>query len=181
MNYATIPNIITLFRLILVFPLLGALLYGEYPLAFGLFLVAGASDGIDGLLARRYGWTSYFGSIADPFADKLLIMSCFMVLTWLGDIPVWLLILVLGRDLFIMVGVVVLRKLIGPYEFTPSYISKINTVFQILLITLLLFQLAFAYSFNSLTQLMLYAVTITTASSFLDYLWVWGKRAWIKS
>ena len=117
------------------------------------------------------------GSILDPIADKLLLMSSFVALTCLGYLPVWLLIAVLFRDLWIMSGVLVYHYVVGDPEFTPSFISKFNTVLQLLLVTFILLRLSFGVISDNLLMLLMYVVLITSVLSLLDYTWTWGRRA----
>ena len=177
MNRQQLPNLITCFRILLVTPILWGLIAGNYQLAFYSFALAGCSDGIDGYLARQYGWTSYFGSIADPLADKILLMSSFVALCWLGFVPIWLLLVVVFRDIWIMMGVVIYHYMVGQPKFTPSFISKLNTFLQILLITFLLLHLAFGLFSQFFIDVLMYVVLLTSLASFIDYTWVWGKRA----
>lgn len=178
MNQQQIPNLITCLRILLVIPVIYGLLIKNNLLAFYTFILAGCSDGLDGFLARHYGWTSRFGSIADPLADKILLMSSFIVLTLLGYVPYWLLLVVIARDLWIMSGVVAYHFIVGQPDFTPSLISKLNTFLQILLVTLLLLRLSFASFSQAVIDTVMYLVVLTTLVSFIDYTWVWGRRAW---
>ena len=172
-----IPNIISLLRILLVFPVVWWLLNKEYSLALLLFFVAGISDGIDGYLAKRNHWQSRLGSILDPLADKLLLISTYMSLAWLGNIPMWLVFLVLLRDLIIILGAVAYHVKFGEFEMTPTVVSKINTFFQILLVLAVMFSLGL-YSLPGRTlEYLTYAVLATTLMSGADYIWVWGKRA----
>ena len=122
-----LPNLITCMRFILIGPILWALLTKCYPLAFYLFLIAGLSDGLDGLLARFFDWTTPLGALLDPLADKLLLMGSFIVLAYLQQIPVWLTIMVIGRDIWIMGGALLYRYWVGPLDYKPVWISKLNT------------------------------------------------------
>jgi cardiolipin synthase (CMP-forming) len=172
-----LPNLVTCIRFILIGPILWALLKKYYPLAFYLFLVAGLSDGLDGFLARFFGWTSQFGALMDPLADKLLLMSSFMVLAYLKHIPFWLMILVIGRDTWIMGGALIYRYYVGPLNYKPVWISKLNTFFQLVLVTLLLIKLAFYPLPQLVIQRLIEAVLITTLFSFIQYTWVWARQA----
>lgn len=172
-----LPNILTGFRFVLVIPILMALLSEHYLLALYLFVLAGITDGLDGLLARVYGWTSRFGAVADPLADKLLLVVSFMAFAWLGKIPVWLVILVVARDVWIVVGAYLYYRLFGRPEFSPSPISKINTFLQILLVALLLLHLGVAVLPEILLTVFIGLVAVTTLISFLHYTWVWSWRA----
>lgn len=177
MNYRLIPNIITVFRLFLVIPISILLLSEHYRLAFTLFIVAGLSDGIDGFLARHYQWMTRFGAITDPLADKILILVTYACLTWHGKIPVWLFTIVLFRDIWIIAGAVAYRSFIGELQFKPLWISKINTVLQIVFVVIILFEAAFVAVPTLLVQILTYLVLLTTLASLVDYTWVWGRRA----
>jgi len=178
MSLRYLPNLITGLRFLLILPVVVALLGENYRLAFYFFLIAGLSDGIDGLLARYYGWTSHLGAILDPVADKLLLIGSFIAFTWLSKIPWWLTAVVVGRDLWIMLGALAYRFWIGPIDYHPLIISKLNTVLQLGLILLLLVHLGFwplpVWLLHGVTIIM----SITTLLSFMQYGWVWGQRAW---
>ncbi len=176
-----IPNIISIFRILLVPPVALALLEMRYGLALGLFLLAGISDGLDGYLARRYDWTTTLGAMLDPVGDKLLMVTSFLVLGWLGDLPWWLVILVILRDVVIVTGAVFYRFLIGEVIFDPLLISKINTVCQILLVTVTLALLAGIELFAPWQPILMYVVAATTLISGISYVTLWSKRAMEKS
>ena len=172
-----IPNIITLLRIVLVIPVIYLLLQREFSYALVLFFVAGLSDGLDGYLAKRNNWTSRLGSILDPLADKLLLVFSYLALGWLGEIPMWLVIAVMIRDVIIVVGAISYHELIGEYDMMPSWISKTNTFFQILLILVVVFSLG-AYRLPPWSiDGLIYFVAVTTVLSGINYIWVWGRRA----
>jgi cardiolipin synthase len=131
-----IPNLICIGRIILVAPIVWALFKGEYGLALLLIVIAGLSDALDGYLARRFDWRTRLGGLLDPAADKLLMFSCFVTLTWMGWVPVWFMAIVIGRDLIIIGGTIVYQVLVAPIHGEPTPASKLNTVFQILFILL---------------------------------------------
>jgi len=174
-----IPNVLTCVRLILIVPFLVCLYQHQYVIAFYLYLLAGFTDGLDGWLARHYHWQSPLGSFIDPLADKLLIASSFISLALLGSLPWWLVILVFLRDFTISMGVMawywlVQRKL----DFKPTFLSKINTTLQIGLVTLCLFELAYYQLTPSyVIQTLMIITAITTAVTYLHYVWVWGRKA----
>ncbi|WP_455365321.1 CDP-alcohol phosphatidyltransferase family protein [Kaarinaea lacus] len=172
-----IPNIISLLRIALVIPVVYLLLERQFSYALVLFFVAGVSDGLDGYLAKRNNWTSRLGSILDPLADKLLLVFSYLALGWLGDIPMWLVIAVMVRDVIIVVGAIAYHELIGEYDMMPTWMSKTNTFFQILLILLVVFSLG-AYALPvMLIDGLIYVVALTTFVSGVNYVWVWGRRA----
>lgn len=173
-----LPNVLTLIRLALIAPFLVSLYQQQYVPAFYIFILAGCTDGLDGWLARHFQWQSLFGSFIDPLADKLLIASSFISLAIIGKLPWWLVILVFLRDLTISFGVVawywlVQRKL----NFKPTNLSKINTVLQITLLTLCLFELAYSKLIPYLIETLILLTAITTASTYIDYVLTWGKKA----
>lgn len=174
-----IPNALTLLRLGLIAPFLFYLYSHEYITAFYLFILAGLSDGLDGFLARSFNWQSFFGSFVDPLADKLLIASSFISLALIGSLPWWLVSLVFFRDLTISMGVLawyhfIRRKL----DFRPTLLSKVNTVFQLSLVTSCLFELAYFKFPQVFVHILIFLTTITTAITYFDYLWTWGRKAW---
>jgi cardiolipin synthase len=173
-----IPNALTLIRLALIAPFLIFLYEHEYVQAFYIFILAGCTDGLDGLLARHFHWQSLFGSFTDPLADKLLIASSFISLALIGMLPWWLVSLVFLRDLTISFGVLAWYWLVQRrLDFKPTLLSKINTVLQLALLTLCLFELAFSKFLPYLVEVLIMLTTITTASTYIDYVWTWGTRA----
>jgi len=177
MNLTQVPNVITVLRVVLVLPVVLALLNGQYGLALILFGVAGASDGLDGYIAKRYDCTSRFGSILDPLADKLLLVSTYLSLAWLGLLPWWLVVVVLLRDLLIVVGGFAYHRFVGEYDMSPSYISKLNTASQILLGFLVVLSMSLWPLSEWVIDGMIYFVLVTTILSGVDYVWIWGRRA----
>ena len=173
-----IPNLLTVTRLILITPFLVFLYSHQYTNAFYIFIFAGFTDGLDGWLARLFKWQSAFGSFTDPMADKLLIASSFISLAYIGMLPWWLVILVFLRDLTISAGVLIWYYVLHQQlNFKPTFLSKINTVLQIGLVTLCLFELAFFAINPFLQQTLILLTAFTTTSSYIDYLWTWGNRA----
>jgi cardiolipin synthase len=127
----SLPNLITIARILLV-PLTVWLIISEaFGLAFLAFIVAGISDGVDGALARRYGLRTELGAYLDPFADKALLVSIYVSLGMLQFLPAWLVILVVTRDILIVSGVILSRLLDKPLLMAPLMISKVNTAAQI--------------------------------------------------
>ncbi len=128
----SIPNLITLARIILVPVVVWAIASGQLRLAFLLFLVAAVSDGVDGFLAKRFGMKTELGAYLDPLADKVLIVSIYVTLGITGVIPLWIVILVVSRD-FMIVGAIVLSWVVDrPVQIRPHMISKVNTGVQII-------------------------------------------------
>ena len=126
-----LPNLICLARIALIWPIVMALANANYDFALLLFAAAAVSDGLDGFLAKRFGWTSELGKILDPVADKLLLISVFVMGTSLGLVPWWLTVMAVTRDLMIILGAIALRIWVGPLRGRPSIMSKINTLLQL--------------------------------------------------
>ena len=175
-----IPNVITFFRFLLVPPLVILLLQDRFAAALVVFGVAGFSDALDGFLAKRFDWRSRLGSLMDPLADKLLLVSCFVTLGWLGWIPVWLVALVILRDLVIVAGAIFYNMRIEQLEAEPTMVSKLNTAAQIFLVLTVIFSLGVRTIPAFWIDILLYSVLATTLWSGIDYVWIWGRRAWGK-
>ncbi len=171
-----LPNIITIFRIAMA-PLLILLLRDQaYQLAFYVFILAGISDGLDGYIAKRFGYTSQLGGILDPLADKLLVVSAYVMLTLYGQLPFWLMLTVAFRDLLIVGGYLIYVILNGSVQMQPSYLSKVNTFMQISLVVLVLAVEGFSLPLDWLVRGVVYVVFATTVSSGVHYLWVWVVR-----
>ena len=139
----SIPNLITLGRILLVPVVVWAIASGAMWIAFVLFLAAGVSDAVDGFLAKRFGMTTELGAYLDPLADKALIVSIYVTLGITDVIPRWLVILVVSRDIMI-VGGIMLSWLVGkPVKIKPLLVSKLNTVAQIVFACVVLGSLGF--------------------------------------
>ncbi len=177
MRASDIPNLITVGRILLVAPVAWALMVQDFTLALILFFVAGASDAVDGFLAKRFGWESRLGALLDPLADKFLLVTCYTVLVLDGLLPMWLLVLVLMRDLLIVGGAVVYNFRIRRLEAAPTLISKLNTLLQILLVLLVIVQQAIGRGQQRWIDWLIYAVTISVIWSGLDYVITWTRRA----
>ena len=172
-----IPNIITFMRCILILPIMWLLLNARYDEAFYLFIVAGISDGIDGYLARTYNCRTKLGSIADPLVDKLFIVCTLMVLAFIHQIPLWLLIIVVIRDL-LLVGAVAFDYIRGHvYEIKPTLISKINTVMQVLFVIAILASLGPVPLSEWIKHTLMIIMCGTTVLSYLDYSIQWFSHS----
>lgn len=174
MNASQLPNLITLARLALAPAFVLLLNDRDYSLALAVFVIAGVSDGLDGFIAKRFHYESRFGAILDPVADKVLLVSAYVMLTVLHHLPLWLVIVVVFRDLLIVGGYVAYTSLYGPVHMRPSWISKLNTFLQIALVVIVLFEQAIGASYPRVIASFVYAVLITTAASGGHYLWAWG-------
>lgn len=173
-NISHLPNLITLSRLALVPVLILMLNNRDYVAALAIFVYAGLSDGLDGFIAKRYNCTTRLGSILDPLADKTLLVSAYVMLTVLGHLPFWLMLVVGFRDLLIVGGYLVYTSMYGPVQMRPSALSKLNTVTQILLVAAVLVEQAAQFSYPGAINILVYAVLVTTVASGAHYLWIWG-------
>lgn len=181
MTRRDLPNLITGLRILLVAPLVWALLNGQFAAALVLFVLAGASDGIDGYLARHYGWQSRLGALLDPLADKLLLVATYLALGALGFLPLWLVALVLGRDLVIVAGAVAYHLRFGRLDLAPSLVSKFNTILQIALALAAILSVGVGWLPVWSIDVLIAAVFASTVLSGLHYVAVWSRRAWRES
>ncbi len=166
-----LPHIITSFRL-LCSPVVTWLLFqSHYLSALALVFLAGISDWFDGFAARRLKSSGRIGVILDPLADKVLLVTLFVVLAILGLIPAWIFWLALGRDLVIVIGALLVRILRGVRKFLPTTLGKVSTFFQIMLILLTLCCAAFPHQFLLwLKYTALFLSALFTLLSGLDYI-----------
>ncbi len=172
-----LPNLISVARIILVGPVAWSLLNERFGLAIWLFLVAGASDGLDGFLAKRFGWSSRLGGILDALADKLLLTSTFFCLWWLGVFPWWLVLSILARDLVIVVGATVYNFRIETVQPAPTLVSKLNTFLQIALAAVGVIKLGFGGIPGWIMQTLIWSVMLTVLLSGAGYIREWTRRA----
>ena len=171
-----IPNLITLGRILLVPIVVWAIVSGQMRIAFILFVVAGVSDGIDGFLAKRFQMKSELGAYLDPLADKALIVSIYISLGIATALPIFLVILVVSRDIMIVTAFL-LSLLVGkPMPIRPLMVSKANTAAQIVLAVLVLAEQAFSFNVALASQLMIALVAILTLLSIAFYLAEWVRH-----
>jgi cardiolipin synthase len=176
----TLPNFLTLLRIIAV-PVFLILLSGQrYSAATVLFVLAGITDAIDGVIARLTDSKSELGAALDPLADKLLLVSSFVMFTWLGVIPPWLMILVLTRDVVILAGYLAIYFLSTPMELDPSFIGKLNTCMEMITVLFALGTLARPDMAMTIPNLISwYATAATIAVSGVHYVYsglLWYQR-----
>lgn len=166
-----IPNILTVLR-ILVTPLFVILLIRDlHGHALLLFVLAGISDGLDGLIARMFNQRSDLGAVLDPIADKLLLTAAYLSLGVLKDIPGWLAVVVISRDVLIVTGIGVLTFCGIRFEIRPSLISKWTTVVQILTIAVTLLELRFQGA-ATLWRILCWTTAGMTVLSGLHYTYI---------
>jgi cardiolipin synthase len=173
-----LPNLICLVRLALIWPVAATLAAGQYAPALGLFVLAAASDGLDGYLAKRFNWTSELGKFLDPMADKLLVMTLFIESAWLGLVPWWLSAAVVARDVMIGLGALIFRVWIGPLHGRPAVISKINTAAQLLYLAGMMFGHATGFPPREVLDALALITLLTIVLSGYHYMATFTRRAW---
>jgi cardiolipin synthase len=178
MSFKFVPNAICVVRMLLVAPVVWLIVAGRYTEALVVLVIAGVSDGLDGYLAKRFDWRTRLGSLLDPAADKLLLASTFVALSYMGLVPVGLTIVVIARDVVIVIGAICYQLLIAPVEGQPSLVSKLNTAFQLAMVLFALTSAAFAWPPPAALILLGAAVVFTSVVSGLTYVLRWSARAW---
>lgn len=172
-----LPNAITLARMLACLPLSLAIVGGEHRAALGLAVVIGLSDVLDGFLARRYGWQSRIGGLLDPVADKLFLVTAFISLGVVGVIPVWLIVVVLLRDVVIVAGAFAYNRFVEPVPAEPSRLGKASTMAQVLLVLSALVHLAGLVVPEQVPQALIGVVALLAVASGTHYVWTWTLRA----
>lgn len=172
----TVANMITILRFLLVPGVVYWLLTGRMELAFAGFVVAGISDGVDGFVARQFNQRSKLGAYLDPMADKLLLVSVFVVLGIMGELPLWLVIAAVSRDALIVIAVLLSTIMGNPVEMKPLLVSKANTAVQIVLAAAVLAELAFAVEFGPIRPSLIIISGLLTVASAAAYLVGWLRH-----
>lgn len=172
-----LPNIISFLRLLAVIPVVLLLLEREFGWALAVFALAGLSDGLDGFLAKHFGWQSRLGGMLDPLADKVLLVVCFLVLGTLGLIPLWLVAAVVLRDLLIVGGALVYNYRVEEVEAAPTLVSKLNTVLQILLVVAVITDAGPLPLPPAWISALVWGCLATVLVSGAQYVWIWSRKA----
>ena len=178
MSLSSVPNALSILRIILTVPVVVTLLNHYYYLAIILFLISGITDALDGWIAKRFSYQTRLGSILDPMADKLLLVGSFITLFIIDLLPLWLLLLVFLRDVIIVAGTV--GYFLGTNAakdelLSPSNLSKFNTVLQIALVLFLVATQIYPVAVQW-TNIFLIVVATSTVLSGADYIWIWIKQ-----
>jgi cardiolipin synthase len=172
-----LPNLICIARMLLVLPI-AMLLYEErYGLTLVLFAVAAFSDALDGFLAKHFGWTTELGKMLDPLADKLLLVTVFIMVAVTGLAPVWLTVTVVARDVVIGFGSLAYQYLFGPLQGRPTGISKVNTAVQLLFILAVVSSQGLGWPPQAVNVALGALVFVTTVISGIDYVTTYVRRA----
>lgn len=164
-------------RLILAVPIGWLILEQRFAGALLLFFIAGFSDALDGFVAKRYGYQSWIGGVLDPIADKALIVVCFLALGTVGAVPLWLVLLVIVRDVVIVAGAASYYFLVERFEPEPTLVSKLNTLLLLVLVLGALVDRGLLSLPAPALQGLAYCAAVTTVVSGLGYVWDWSARA----
>jgi cardiolipin synthase (CMP-forming) len=171
----SLPNLITLGRLLCVPLAIWLVLLDHLAAAFWVFIAAGLSDAVDGFIAKHFDQRSELGALLDPIADKALLVSMYVTLGLAKYLPVWLVILVVFRDALIIGGFLLVAALGHAMRWEPLLVSKLNTALQIGLIGVVLASLGLGLAVPRLTVVLIYAVAATTTISGAGYLIRWTR------
>jgi cardiolipin synthase len=176
LSWRFIPNALCILRMLLVAPLAWLLIEERYLLTLIVFSIAAVTDALDGFLAKRYNWMSDLGKILDPLADKLLLVTVFVTLTFLGAVPLWLTIVVAARDGIITGGAIAYRAFIGPVGGNPTLVSKFNTLCQIVYLCVVVGARANDLQPGVAILVLSVLVLVTTLVSGYDYIITYARR-----
>ena len=171
-----IPNLISLARILLVPVIVWAIASNEMQVAFGLFVVAGLSDLVDGFLAKQFRMATELGAYLDPLADKAMLVSIYVTLGIVEAVPRWLVILVVSRDIMIVSGFMLSWVVGKPMPVRPHPVSKANTAAQIVLATLVLAERGFGFDASLAVKVIIGLVAILTLLSIGFYLAEWLRH-----
>lgn len=174
-----LPNAICLLRIVLTVPVVNAIERGEHGWALFVFSIAAISDGLDGFLAKRFGWTSKLGRALDPIADKVLLVAAFLACAWEGLVPVWLAATAIARDVMLVGGGVIFRLWLGPIEGQPSRVSKANTALQIAVVIIAILNAASPVIPQALVFTLAVVTFGTTVVSGVGYIGRSLRQAWV--
>jgi cardiolipin synthase len=172
----TIPNLITVARLFLVPLIIVMIVNARWDAAFVIFVVAGISDAVDGFLAKHCGMASELGAWLDPIADKALIVSIYITLAIVGVVPIWIVILVVARDLMIVAAVILSWLMARPVTIAPLVVSKLNTAAQIGFAAMALGSRAFGIDPGPVAVVAELVVALLTLASMTAYLAFWLRH-----
>jgi cardiolipin synthase len=180
-SLATTANQLTILRIVFVPVFIILLVYGRVGWALGTFILAGITDVLDGIIARRFGQKTSIGAVLDPLADKLLMASSILILSmpqmeFQNEIPRWLLIIIIFRDVFILLVSLIVVLMVGWRVFTPSPYGKASTVMQVLTVLAVLYA-NWRDQFMPELNILFYMTGLMTAFSGIHYL-VRGLRQW---
>jgi len=173
----TVPNQITFLRLGFIPIFLILISYDQYRWGLLILVIAGLSDGIDGVLARKLNQKSALGAYLDPIADKLLLSSSFVILAMAKKVAWWLTIMVLSRDVLLLVVAAVIILISGYRPFPPSLYGKLTTFFQIVFVFAVVHAAAYPYEhWADVNRVLIYTVTAFTVFSGFHYCFATARK-----
>lgn len=173
MSLSWLPNAVSVTRIVLVAPIVGLLLRSEFGWALALITIAGLSDGIDGYLAKRFGWHTRIGAILDPAGDKLLMAGCFATLAYVSLIPAWLAAIVILRDVIIVAGSTLVNFRVQPLTGEPTRISKLNTLFELMFLLSVIARAGFGWPEQITVTVLGASILVTVVISGTHYVATW--------
>ena len=177
MPLSWLPNAISIMRIMLILPILMLFVNDEFGWALGLFLIAGLSDGVDGYIAKKYGWDTRLGAFLDPAGDKLLVAWSYGTLAFLGHIPVWLAVIVILRDVVIVAGSFMYHYLVRRLEGDPTRISKLNTALEFVFLIFVMSKAGYGWPDDITITVLGASVLVTVVISGYDYVSNWIRSA----
>ena len=172
----TLPNLLTLLRLLLAPVVAWRLLAHDVEGAFWLFVIAALTDLLDGSLARWLNQRSVLGAWLDPIADKVMLLTTFAMLALTGLLPMWLLYVVLVRDAVILAGAEGYRRLTGRLDVRPTWSGKIATFMEFVLVSLVLADVALDLGLSAETHGLVLLTAAATLLSGARYVWIWSRK-----
>ena len=176
-QFRAAPNLLTLMRLFIIPFLVISILDGHYRISFALFILAGISDALDGLLARWLSQKTTLGQYLDPIADKLLLSTLFVVLTHVGMIPQYVTVLVFSRDVGILLISTLLFVTGALRDFRPSLFGKLNTLMQIVALIAVLCQKIFVSAhLATFKDVLVRTIAVMAPLSAAQYAWIVFRR-----
>ena len=176
MIVSSIPNLLTVFRFFLVYPIVISILEQNYNLTLFFFFLAGISDFLDGYLARKFSWESRFGKVFDPVSDKVLVIATLISLSLIDEITIYLTVFLLSRDLFIIVGVILSSLLIDDYEIKPYFSGKFNSFVLMTYLGFVILEVTFGFVPILFLNFLMGTLILTSIYSVIEYLNYPGRK-----
>ena len=176
MIFSSIPNLLTVFRFFLVYPIVISILEQNYNLTLFFFFLAGISDFLDGYLARKFSWESRFGKVFDPISDKVLVIATLISLYLVDEIIIYLTVFLLSRDLFIIVGVILSSILIDDYEIKPYFSGKFNSFVLMTYLGFVILEVTFGFVPDLFLNFLMGILILTSIYSVMEYLNYPGRK-----
>lgn len=172
-----VPNVLTLLRVLAAPVLAYFLLRGLYAYALYTFALAALTDALDGFIARHFHQYTEFGAALDPLADKLIMLTCLLILSFQGLVPLWLMLALVVRDSVIVAGAFAYHHLFGEIDIHPTWLGKLHTFLAFLLFILVMANQAHLLAVADWLMLTFLTVWISTLGSMLQYVVLWARKA----